>query len=897
MSYEQSWFRPRTTKNRPLEVLFMKQNVWLRLFIAVGLALLLGVVLLGIAFATPARPQSTITMGRSPSPPQSVSRGMTEVITWTVTSDSPPEKIVYKLFDPNNVLIDTQEYPGTTGLSVTRPFLVPASPVEGPYWARVYYYSLGSGFEAEAAVKFLVAERGNLHVYKFNDINGDGKQQAGEGPIQGVLVRMRNPYGDIVGKYTGADGWITWDGIAIGEYQLTESVPPGYRATLPISQPATVNIDATTYVTFANQQLGNLRVFKYEDIDGDGQRDAGEGSVQGIGVTVRFPSGATETQLTDADGYTSWSAVPIGSYRITETLPAGWRATLPVAVTAAVNFSTTTDVTFANQRLGNLHSFVYEDVNGNGQQDAGENPVPDIQVTLHFPDGSTDARLTDVTGDIYWNTIPVGPYQAVVTVPGGWRATLPTSMSADVIFNATAEVIFAIQRLGNLRVFKYEDIDGDGQRDAWEGPVQGITVTVRFPSGMTETKLTAADGYISWNAIPVGSYRVTETLTARWRAILPASVSAEVLFNATTDVTFANQRTVYKVFLPLIWKSLPPPPTPTPTSTPSATSTQTATITATPTRTPIPTRPPIDIPGLQHPKGIAVDLRTHRLYVASRNTHVVYEVDPKTAPATVVRAIPVGREPFGVAVNNATGKVYVANFLSNSVSVISTATGAVIKTISLPAGEPSYVAINETTNRIYVTLHKGGRLAVIRGDTDALVTTVEVGSGPFGVAVDSTTNRIFVSCRDSRLVRVVDGVTNAVLLAQTVYLQGMPYVLGIDPNLGRLYVSYAPELDNPRQVLVYRIPPEGPSLLTAVLVGNGGADGGGGIGVNPLTSHVFVSNSAEDSVSVFNGITNMILDTVMVGDDPLGVAVDPGWSYVWVGNRKSTSISGIPDLY
>ena len=588
----------------------MKQTVWLRLVVAVGLALVLAAVFLSITLASPTQPQSTITMGRSPSPPQSVSRGMTEVITWTVTSDSPPEKVVYELFDPNNVLIDTQEYLGTAGLSVTRPFLVPASPVEGPYWAHVYYYSLGSGFEARAAVKFLVAERGNLHVYKFTDINGDGLQQAGEGPLQGVLVRMRNPYGDVVGKYTGADGWIIWDGIAIGDYQLTETVPPGYRATLPVSQPATVNIDATTYVTFANQQLGNLRVFKYEDIDGDGQRDAGENPVQGITVTVRFPSGATETKLTAVDGYTAWNAIPVGSYRITETLPAGWRAILPAAVVAGVNFNATTDVTFANQRLGNLrvfkyedidgdgqrdagenpvqgiavtarfpsgatetkltavdgytawnaipvgsyritetlpagwrailpaavvtavnfnattdvtfanqrlgslHSFVYEDVNGNGQRDAGENPVPNIQVTLHFPDSATDPRLSDGTGDIYWNTIPVGPYQAIVTVPGGWRATLPTSMSAEVIFNATAEVIFAIQRLGNLRIFKYEDIDGDGQRDAGEGPVQGITVTVRFPSGMTEAKLTAADGYISWNAIPVGSYRVTETLTA-----------------------------------------------------------------------------------------------------------------------------------------------------------------------------------------------------------------------------------------------------------------------------------------------------------------------------------------------------------------------------------------------
>ena len=59
-------------------------------------------------------------MGRYPSPPQSVSRGMTEVITWTVTTgDNHPDKLVYRLFDPNDVLIEMHEYPGATGLSMT----------------------------------------------------------------------------------------------------------------------------------------------------------------------------------------------------------------------------------------------------------------------------------------------------------------------------------------------------------------------------------------------------------------------------------------------------------------------------------------------------------------------------------------------------------------------------------------------------------------------------------------------------------------------------------------------------------------------------------------------------------------------------------------------------------
>ena len=46
----------------------MKQTVWLRLVVAVGLALVLATVFLSITLASPAKPQSTITMGRSPSP-------------------------------------------------------------------------------------------------------------------------------------------------------------------------------------------------------------------------------------------------------------------------------------------------------------------------------------------------------------------------------------------------------------------------------------------------------------------------------------------------------------------------------------------------------------------------------------------------------------------------------------------------------------------------------------------------------------------------------------------------------------------------------------------------------------------------------------------------------------
>jgi YVTN family beta-propeller protein len=294
-----------------------------------------------------------------------------------------------------------------------------------------------------------------------------------------------------------------------------------------------------------------------------------------------------------------------------------------------------------------------------------------------------------------------------------------------------------------------------------------------------------------------------------------------------------------------------------------------------------------------------VDENTHLLYVASRNNNVIYQYDPILG--WVLRTISTGSQPFGVGVNSVTHKVYVANFAGNSLTVINGNSGLVVRTISFaPYGEPTYVAVNPVTNRIYVPLHDGGRLAVIDGASDSLLTTIEVGAGAFGIAADPTLNRIYVSCRDAQLVRVIDGATNSILWDQTAYPGGTPYTLGIDPGLGRLYVSFAADLSDPtqpRQVLVYRIPSTGPSLLTAVNVGIGGPDGGGGIAANPVTRHVFVTNSWEDSVSVFDGVTLMPITTIPVGDNPMGVAVDPGLNYAFVGNRGSNTVTGIPDIY
>src|SRR3989441_3162526 len=85
----------------------------------------------------------------------------------------------------------------------------------------------------------------------------------------------------------------------------------------------------------------------------------------------------------------------------------------------------------------------------------------------------------------------------------------------------------------------------------------------------------------------------------------------------------------------------------------------------------------------------------------------------------VTATIPVGNEPHGIAVDVSTNMVYVANFFSNTLSVISGRNNTVVATI--PVGSFPYgVDVNPTTNTIYVTNSGSGTVSVISGSNNAV---------------------------------------------------------------------------------------------------------------------------------------------------------------------------------
>jgi YVTN family beta-propeller protein len=97
-----------------------------------------------------------------------------------------------------------------------------------------------------------------------------------------------------------------------------------------------------------------------------------------------------------------------------------------------------------------------------------------------------------------------------------------------------------------------------------------------------------------------------------------------------------------------------------------------------------------------------------------------------------------------VAYDVSNGETYVANLYTNNVSVVDDSTHAVVATV--PVGiEPWVVAVDPVRNLVYVANHGSDNVTVINGSTNQVERTVGTGSEPSAIAIDDANGAVFVS--------------------------------------------------------------------------------------------------------------------------------------------------------
>jgi YVTN family beta-propeller protein len=256
----------------------------------------------------------------------------------------------------------------------------------------------------------------------------------------------------------------------------------------------------------------------------------------------------------------------------------------------------------------------------------------------------------------------------------------------------------------------------------------------------------------------------------------------------------------------------------------------------------------------------------------------------------ITSGIQVDSYPVGIAVNPNTGKIYVANEFSNTVSVIDETTDkiqATVKVDSFPYG----IDVNPLTNRVYVANRGSNTMSVIDGSTNLKMADVHVGNSPIDVAVNPSSSLVYVTNIESGTVSVIDGITNTV--SSTIKVGSIPYAIAVNPLTNMVYVTDIGDgsvsiLQNSKNASE-----NNNNNAARTLEKINGIVAPAGIAINISTNKAYVTDYASNTVFVIDLKTNSVIHRIKVGTNPVGVSVNPISNRIYVTNVGDNTVSVI----
>jgi DNA-binding beta-propeller fold protein YncE len=248
----------------------------------------------------------------------------------------------------------------------------------------------------------------------------------------------------------------------------------------------------------------------------------------------------------------------------------------------------------------------------------------------------------------------------------------------------------------------------------------------------------------------------------------------------------------------------------------------------------------------------------------------------------VLSTVAVGGNPVMSAYDAGNGFVYVANLLSDNVTVLNgTSVVTTLNTGGTLAGSPDYILYDPgngfvyVVDRFYAETISTGAVTVVNGT--AVLAIDPVGADPSSAAYDPADGYVYVPNAISGNVSVLNGTE----VIASVPVGAFPTASAYDPAVGAVLVTNQGS-DNVSAL-------NGTSVVQTVAVGSGPD----AVAYDPASGAAFVANNASGTVSVLDGLS--VTATLSAGNDPTFVAYDPAVSGVAVTNFNSSNVTFLND--
>ncbi|MBL6076709.1 carboxypeptidase regulatory-like domain-containing protein [Belnapia sp. T18] len=436
----------------------------------------------------------------------------------------------------------------------------------------------------------------------FYDINGNGVQEAGEAGIGGVGVTLLNGSGQaLTSTTTNADGLYSFGSLAPGDYAIRFATPSGHSVatadaggddgrdsdidaagTTPVKAYASGASDSSVDAGYWKPASIGNKVFL--DANGNGLQDIGEAGIDGIAVQL-FRAGilAGSTVTGNGGAYSFGNLIP-GTYQVKFVTSGGHVLTaadkggddtrdsdadpatgLTAAYTLVADQANLT-VDAGMYKPVTIGDLAFEDRNGNGVRDAGEDGVSGVGVTLvNDLTGQTTTTATGADGSYSFAGLPPGTYHEEFTRPAGWVFTPSGAGTAATdsdpnpatgiaaAFSITSGQSDVTRDVGLYRPITigdtvFTDMNANGVQDAGDRPLAGVTVRLLDANGNPisgQTAVTDGSGHYQFGGLAPGQYGVQFTRPAGTVAS-PQDATGDA---ADSDADAATGKTAIRTYI------------------------------------------------------------------------------------------------------------------------------------------------------------------------------------------------------------------------------------------------------------------------------------------------------------------------------------------------------------
>ncbi|WNJ19462.1 SdrD B-like domain-containing protein [Pontibacter sp. G13] len=405
----------------------------------------------------------------------------------------------------------------------------------------------------------------HITSYVWDDQNGNGKQDGFEPGIPDVVVKLLSPTNQVLEQgTTNSKGYINFVDLQGGLQVKLEFVRPVDHGFAGLDQSLgdynDSDVDPTTsqtivFTTKAKKFLiqydagflspGTVESRVWDDTNGNGKQDAGEPGIPGAMVKL-LDAGGAQLQLlsTDANGEIAFSDVPADQPVQLEFVDMTGHGRSPLMAVSNPAIDSDADpadgrtalfqATQGNQVFehvdagfyspGTILAYVWNDLNGNGKQDAGETPIAGSPVKLlDNNDQLLQSTVSDGSGIATFTGVPAdAPVKLQFDAKSG-HARAPENTYFDQNRDSDAELpdgktaAFQLDR-GNgtidtvdagffgpaaVEAYVWKDLDGDGKQDAGETPIFGALVKLLDANGQElQSTVSGLSGFATFTGVP-----------------------------------------------------------------------------------------------------------------------------------------------------------------------------------------------------------------------------------------------------------------------------------------------------------------------------------------------------------------------------------------------------------